>query len=392
MSEGEAGVNPEQEALRRRLECLVGVHFTEGNAVEVLRNGDQIFPAMLEAIRRARRTVDLMTFIYWQGRPAREFAEALCNRARAGLRVRVLIDALGGWHIEDGVVEAMEGAGVQVHWFRQPWVKSPFKQNHRCHRKVLIVDEEVGFTGGVGIAEEWCGDARDETEWRDTHFRLRGPVVDGLAAAFAQDWAETGVPMYDELDRFPQQPQPGTAVIQVVRGSASIGYDDLKRAWFVLIRSATRSIRLQTAYFTPERALLEELRAAVERGVEVDVMVPGPHWDKRVSRLVGESAYAELAAMGVRIWSFQPTMLHAKVMLMDRTVAFVGSSNVNRRSLDHDEEVALVVLDEATVATLDQHFDEDLARCRLIDTSRWQNRSRVQKALEVAVQPLRRWY
>ena len=385
-------VNPEQEALRRRLECLVGVHFTEGNSVEVLHNGDEIFPAMLEAIDGATSTVDFMTFVYWKGRPARDFARALSDRARAGLRVRVLIDAFGGWHIEEGCVDAMEAAGVQVEWFRKPWLKSPFKQNHRCHRKVLVVDEAVGFTGGVGIAEEWCGDARNEHEWRDTHFRLRGPVVDGLAAAFAQDWAETGGPLYDERDRFPLHAQSGGAVIQVVRGTATMGYDDLKRAWYVLIRSATRSIRLQTAYFSPDRDLLEELRAAVDRGVEVDVMVPGPHWDKRVSQLVGEANYAELAEMGVRVWTFQPSMLHAKVMLIDETVAFVGSSNANRRSLDHDEEVALVVLDDATVKTLERHFDEDLERSRQIDLARWQTRSRVQKALESAVLPVRRWF
>ena len=148
--------------LRRSLECLVGVHFTEGNAITVLRNGDEIFPAMLEAIRKAQHTVDLMTFVYWKGRPAQQFADALCDRARAGLRVRVLIDALGGIQIEDGIVEAMEDSGVDVHWYRKLWLNSPFKQNHRGHRKVCIIDETIGFTGGMGIAEEWGGDARNE--------------------------------------------------------------------------------------------------------------------------------------------------------------------------------------------------------------------------------------
>jgi cardiolipin synthase len=161
-----------------------------------------------------------MTFVYWKGRPAQQFADALCDRAKAGLRVRVLIDALGGIQIEDGIVEAMEDSGVDVHWYRKLWLNSPFKQNHRGHRKVCIIDETIGFTGGVGIAEEWGGDARNEKEWRDTHFRVEGPAVDGLAAAFIQDWAETGRPLYDERDRFPDQPQPGTAAIQVVRGSA----------------------------------------------------------------------------------------------------------------------------------------------------------------------------
>jgi cardiolipin synthase len=367
------------------------VHFTEGNQITVLRNGDEIFPAMLEAIRGAEHSVDLMTFVYWKGWPAREFADALCDRAHAGLRVRVLIDALGGLRIEKGIVKSMEDSGVDVHWFRKPWIKSPFKQNHRGHRKVCVVDEAIGFTGGVGIAEEWEGDARDQTEWRDTHFRVVGPAVDGLAAAFIQDWAETGRPLYDDRDRFPDQPQPGEAAVQVVRGSASIGWDDIHTVWYVLIRSARRRIRLQSAYFSPDDTLIAALKEAVGRGVEVDVLVPGPYADKRVAQLASESTYAQLASAGVRIWNYQPTMLHTKIMVVDSAAALVGSSNVNRRSLDHDEEVAMVVVDKASVDLLDRHFLEDLDRSRRIDLSRWENRSTTQRTLEVAVAPIRRW-
>lgn len=380
-----------ERQLRRTLECLIGIHFTEGNSITVLRNGDEIFPAMLEAIRNAQRTVDLMTYVYWKGQPAQDFANALADRARAGVRVRLLIDAVGGFRIEEGLVDAMAQAGVDVEWFRRPWLKSPLKQNHRCHRKVCIVDEHIGFTGGVGIAEEWCGDARDETEWRDTHFRVEGPAVDGLAAAFAQDWAETGRALYDERDRFPAQQQPGEAVIQVVRGSASIGWDDIHMVWYVLMRSARDRIQLQSAYFSPDQPLIEALATAAERGVEVDILVPGPHADKRVTQLASEATYAELVSRGVRIWNFQPSMLHTKVMIVDGTAALIGSSNVNRRSLDHDEEVSLVVLDQPTVHTLQRHFEEDRERSRAIDLTRWENRSAGQRLLETAVAPIRRW-
>ena len=377
--------------LRRSLECLVGVHFTEGNEITVLRNGDQIFPAMLEAIRGAEHSVDLMTFIYWKGWPAREFASALCDRAKAGRRVRVLIDALGGFHIESGVVASMAESGVDVHWFRKPWVKSPFKQNHRGHRKVCVVDETIGFTGGVGIAEEWEGDARDHTEWRDTHFRVVGPAVDGLAAAVIQDWAETGRPLYDERDRVPDQPQPGKAAVQVVRGSASIGWDDIHTVWHVLIRSAQERIRLQSAYFTPDRLLTDALKDAARRGAEVDVLLPGPYTDLRVAQLASEATYHELSQAGVRIWNYQPTMLHTKVMIVDSAAALVGSSNVNRRSLDHDEEIAMVVVDQPSVDLLDLQFRDDLDRSRRIDLTRWQRRSMSQKVLEAATTPIRRW-
>jgi cardiolipin synthase len=377
--------------LRRTLECLVGAAFTEGNAITVLRNGDQIFPAMLEAIREARHSVDLMTFVYWKGWPAQEFADALCERANAGLRVRVLIDALGGRSIEDGLIDAMDRSGVDVHWFRKPLRNSPFKQNHRGHRKLLVVDETIGFTGGVGIAEEWGGDARDEREWRDTHFRVEGPAVDGLAAAFVQDWAETGRPLYDERSRFPDQRKPGKAAIQVVRGSASIGWDDIHTVWYVLMRSARERIRLQSAYFSPDAALVEALMDAVGRGVEADVLLPGPYADKRVTQLASEATYSELGAAGVRIWNFQPSMLHTKVMVVDGAAALVGSSNVNRRSLDHDEEVALVVIDQPAVDLLDKQFLEDLERSRRIDLSRWENRGLRQRLKERAVAPIRRW-
>lgn len=380
-----------RKELRRSLECLVGVHFTEGNSIRVLRNGDEIFPAMLEAIRAAEHSVDLMTFVYWKGWPAREFADALCERAKAGLSVRVLIDALGGSQIEQGLVDAMEESGVDVHWFRKPWMKSPFKQNHRGHRKVCVVDETIGFTGGVGIAEEWAGDARNEAEWRDTHFRIEGPAVDGLAAAFVQDWAETGRPLYDGRRRFPDQPQPGVAAVQVVRGSASLGWDDTHTVWNVLIDSARRRIRLQTAYFSPDTSVTDALKDAAGRGVEVDILLPGPHMDKRVAQLAGEATYADLTSAGVRIWNYQPTMLHTKIMVVDDAAALIGSSNVNRRSLDHDEEVALVVIDPATVDTLTSHYVADLERSRRIDLTRWQNRPSSQRALEAAVSAIRRW-
>lgn len=385
------GTNAARQELRRTLECLVGAAFTEGNAITVLRNGNEIFPAMLEAIRAAEHSVDLMTFVYWKGWPAREFAEALSERARAGLRVRVLIDAFGGRLIEDGLIDSMEGAGVDVHWFRKPLRNSIFKQNHRGHRKLLVIDETIGFTGGVGIAEEWGGDARNPGEWRDTHFRVEGPAVDGLAAAFVQDWAETGRPLYDERSRFPAQPAAGKAVIQVVRGSASIGWDDIHTVWYVLMRSARERIRLQTAYFSPDEALVGALEEAVARGVEVDVLLPGPHADKRVTQLASEAIYADLTAAGVRIWNFQPSMMHAKVMVVDGAAALVGSSNVNRRSLDHDEEVAMVLIDEPSVDLLERQFLEDLEQSRRIDLSRWEQRGVSQRLKELAVRPIQRW-
>ncbi|WEH13670.1 phospholipase D-like domain-containing protein [Streptomyces sp. VNUA24] len=377
--------------IRRRLERLIGVAATEGNALTALRNGDEIFAAMLTAIHRAEHTVDMMTFVYWRGDIARAFAEALAERARAGVRVRLLLDGFGSRLIETEQLETMERAGVQVAWFRKPLYLSPLKQNHRCHRKVLVVDEEIAFTGGVGIAQEWCGDARDETEWRDTHVEVRGPAVDGVAAAFAQNWAECHDELFDERDRFIEHRPQGDAIVQVVRGSASIGWQDMQTLIRVMLESAEERFRLATAYFSPDVYFVGLLCAAARRGVRVEILLPGPHTDKRVCQLAGQHHYEQLIACGVKIYQYQPTMMHAKVITVDGVAALIGSTNFNRRSLDHDEEIMLAVLDDAFTSTLDDHFDADVQVSEPVRAGRWKRRSAVQRAREMAVQPIRRF-
>ncbi|MGW5733009.1 MULTISPECIES: phospholipase D-like domain-containing protein [Streptomyces] len=394
----EAGKRDERDVLderarraRRRLERLIGVAATEGNALVPLRNGDEIFAAMLDGIRSARHTVDMMTFVYWKGEIAQRFAEALAERAREGVRVRLMLDGFGSRLIEKDQLAMMEQAGVQVAWFRKPLYLSPLKQNHRCHRKVLVVDEETAFTGGVGIAEEWCGDARNPDEWRDTHVQVSGPAVDGLAAAFAQNWAECHDELFDDRDRFIHHAPQGEAVVQVVRGSASFGWQDMQTLLRVVIESAEERLRLATAYFAPDDYFIELLCAAARRGVEVEILLPGPHTDKRVCQLAGQRYYEDLTACGVKVYQYQPTMLHTKVITVDRTMALIGSTNFNRRSLDHDEEVMLAVLDQTFTATLDGHFTEDLEHSVLISPGRWKRRSILQRAREASVAPIRRF-
>jgi len=221
--------------------------------------------------------------------------------------------------------------------------------------------------------------------------RVRGPAVDGLMAAFAQNWAESGRDLYGDEDRFPLKSQAGRSVAQVVRGSASLGWDDLQTTFRVMLDSARERLRLATAYFAPDQFFLDRLCAAARRGVEVDVLLPGPHADKRVCQLASEATYETLTECGVRVWNFQPSMMHAKIMMVDGIAGLIGSSNFNRRSLDHDEEVLLVALDTEFVGTLERDFDADLERSRQIDLTRWRSRGPVQRALEVAVAPIRRF-
>ena len=359
---------PEPEEWRRILEGLLGIPATEGNQVEVLRDGVEIFPAMLEAVRAARDTVDFLTFVYWTGEIAHEFAAALCERARAGVRCRVVLDAVGARHLESGLIDAMQEAGVLVHWFRPLTEPSDLRHpGRRTHRKVLICDEEVGFTGGIGIAEEWDGSSDDGSGWRETQIRLRGPVVDGLRAAFADDWLDSGHPLMDERDRFPQQPTGGATTAMVVRGESEEGFSDIALLRRVLFQRATDRIRITTPYLAPDADTMRVLLEAAERGVTVEALVPGPNNDKIVARLVTEHRYDQMLASGIHVHEFAPTMMHAKVLTIDGVLAVVGSANLNHRSLRLDEEIDVVIFDPEVVAELDRHADTDYTRSKRIE-------------------------
>jgi cardiolipin synthase len=375
---------------RRALEGVVGIPATEGNRVTVLHNGCEIFPAMLDAIRGAEYAIDFLTFVYWKGEIGTEMADALSRRAQGGVRVRVLLDAWGSRPIEGNLIDDMTQAGVQVRWFR-PLSRVRLREvNHRTHRKVLVIDESVAFTGGVGISDLWNGDARNEHEWRDTHFKVEGPAVDGLRAAFLDNWAETDRAIFDVgCDHFPNQPTPGQSVVQCVRGASATGGSDLTSVFRTLLQLTQRRLRVTTAYFVPDDDLAQRLCDAATRGVQVQILLPGPFADKRFVQLAAEVDYEDLLTSGVELWNFQPSMMHAKTMTVDGLVANVGSANFNTRSLNCDEEINMVIFDRSLVRTLDRHFDDDLERSVRIDPSRWKRRSRLQRVKEKLVAPLR---
>ncbi len=378
--------------LRRTIEGIIGVPATEGNQIEVLHNGVEVFPAMLEAIDGAQRCIDFLTFVYWKGAIGTKFAERLAARAKEGLRVRLLLDGFGCNPIDRELVTMMDDAGVHVRWFRPLPRFRLGSVNHRTHRKVLVVDEGTGFTGGIGIADEWDGDARNEHEWRDTHFRIRGPAVDGLRAAFLDNWAETDPVLFDPAyDHFPDQAKHGTTTAMCVRGASETGWSDMATLFRALMQVAEKSIKLTTAYFVPDGELMDRLCDSADRGIEVQILLPGPHADKRFAQLAGESSYAQLLEHGVQIWRYLPTMLHAKVMTVDGIVANIGSANFNNRSVALDEEINVVAFDADLVATLDRHFDEDLERSARIEEGQWDDRSLRQRVLESVVRPFRRF-
>jgi cardiolipin synthase len=388
--EGDAGLDASE--VLRVLTAVSGVPVSRGNRLELLRNGDEIFPAMLDAIESAERSVDLLTFVYWSGDIAGRFATTLALAARRGVRVRVLLDALGAKSIERAVVERMRSAGCDVRYFRPPDPRHPLKATHRTHRKVLVCDETVGFTGGVGIADEWSGDGRSDGCWRDTHVRLLGPAVAGLRASFLDNWIETDSTIFQPaFDHFPETGAPGDSSVQVIKGSAEPGWNDVSISVRALIELARRTIRITTAYFVPDDDLQMRLIRASERGVDVSLLLPGPHADKRFVQVAGEKRYRELLDRGVQVHSYQPSMLHAKVMTVDRAAAVIGSANFNHRSTHLDEEVNLIVFDGAVAAELDDDFDADLGYSEELDPRRWRRRSLPQRLLEQGIDLARPW-
>lgn len=388
----------QRDRLRRALEGALGVPFTRGNTVTPLRNGAEIFPAMLDAIEEARWSVDFETFVYWTGDIARRFAHALAAAARRGVRVRVLLDGVGSIPMPRDVQAVLDESPALCRTFRPPNPLRFWEVDHRSHRKILVCDDRVGFTGGVGIAEEWEGDARNPDEWRETHFRVRGPVVRLLRAAFVEHWLATSTTDDPDAARsVPSPPReegprclnsladggPGPAEVQLVRSTAGVGWNDARSLLRALISAAERRLRIATAYFVPGADLVTLLCEAAERGVAVLIMNPGPHVDHRISQLAGERVYADLLEAGVRIFRYQRTMLHVKAVTVDGVLSCVGSVNLNRRSLLKDDEVALNVLDPSLTAALDTDFDADLKECEEVSEARdWSDRSLVQRTGE----------
>ena len=380
------------EQLCRVLTAVSGVQVTPGNQVDLLHNGDEIFPAMLDAIDEAERSIDLLTYIYWAGEIGTEFAQRLARRARDGLRVRVLLDGVGAKPIDRSLVDRMTSAGVDVRFFRPPDPRHPFLATHRTHRKVMICDERVGFTGGVGIADQWLGDGRSEGSWRDTHARVRGPAVAALRAAFLGNWVETEHMLFDpRFDQFPPLDRDGDTEVQVIKGTAEPGWNDVSMTVRSLVELADERVRITTAYFVPDDDLLLRLCRAAERGVDVQLLVPGPHADKRFVQLAGEACYRPLLDAGVQVWCYQPSMLHAKVLTVDGSVAVLGSANLNQRSTSLDEEVVLVAFDENVAGVLDRQFDADLGFSEAIDLGRWGRRSLWQRGRERVMNVAQPW-
>jgi cardiolipin synthase len=377
------------EQFERSMGGLLQPNIQGGNSVTPLLNGDRIFPAMLEAIRSARKTITFETFIYWSGRIGEEFAEALAERAKAGVKVHVLLDWLGSKKMEERYVERMERAGVEVMRYHPLKWFNAWRVNHRTHRKLLVVDGTVGFTGGVGIADEWTGDAQDPGHWRDSHFRLEGPSVAQMQAAFMDNWMKTHETVLHGVDYFPRLENAGSCKAQVFMSSPAEGSESVRLMYLMSIASARESIQIASAYFVPDDLSVQMLVDATKRGVKVEIIVPGEHIDTHVVRRAGRSRWGPLLEAGVILYEFQPTMYHCKVMVVDGLWTTVGSTNFDNRSFRLNDEANLNVLDPDFARTQVEAFERDKARSRRVTLEQWRSRPWSEKLKERAAGLLR---
>ena len=352
-----------------------GVPLLPGNRVDILNNGDQFYPSMLDAIASAELSITIEAYIYWAGEIGLVFARALAAKARSGVKVKILLDAVGSASIGDDILETLEAGTCQVAWYNPIRSYTFGRFNHRTHRKSLIIDGRIAFTGGAGIADHWRGDAEDPSHWRDIQVRLEGPAVTPLQTGFAENWLQTtwelvSGPLYYP----PHTDNAGPYAVQTIMSSPEIGASTVRTMYYLSIISARRSLFIANAYFVPDAAAIDALIESKRRGVDVRIMVSGAHNDNWLARQNSLRLFGRLLAAGVEILEYNRTMLHQKTMVVDDLWATVGTTNFDNRSFAHNEENNVCFYDRRLAGILRDAFMADLAGCERVDPERWRHR------------------
>ncbi|WP_157510253.1 phospholipase D-like domain-containing protein [Lysobacter sp. Root559] len=374
---------------RREMGTLLGPSLLSGNRVTGLQNGDEIFPAMLQAIRSARRTIAFETYIYWSGDTGRAFSQALSERARAGVQVYLTVDWLGSSKMDAAQIEEMKRAGVHIRQYRPLAWYNLDRVNNRTHRKLLIVDGTVGFTGGVGIADQWQGHAQDPQHWRESHFRVEGPVVAQMQAGFNDNWVKsTGVVLHG-AGFYPPLTRAGDMDAQLFISSPAGGSDSMHLMVLMAIAASERTIDLAAAYFVPDDLVRRALLDARRRGVRIRILVPGEHTDSDAVRLASKAQWETLIQAGIEFYEYRPTMMHIKMLIVDGELVSVGSTNFDIRSFRLNDEASLNVYDRSFAADMTAVFDADLRQSRRYTLQDWRDRPWKERLFEKFVLPLK---
>jgi cardiolipin synthase len=356
---------------RRSLDVLGNEMVPYNNAV-LLENGDGSFPAMLGAIRAARESINMELFIFNEGKIATEFAHALADKAREGVEVRLLLDDFGSH--PGPLSDLMEKAGVKLRWYKPLRIYSIYKLGKRTHRKILTVDGRIGFTGGFAIDDRWRGNAGNPDEWRDTNVQVEGPVVAQLQAIFMEDWVHTTGEVLHGSEQFPPTPAGGTMLAQAIASSRSDSSSKAKLLYYMAIQAARKTIWIENAYFVPDGQIRRGLVHAVERGVDVRVLVPGPHIDVPIVRAASRFHYGELLDGGVKIYEYRPTMMHNKVMVVDGIWTTIGSINFVNRSMRKNAEANVAIYDQGFAALVEKSILADLEKSEIFTRAKWKKR------------------
>jgi cardiolipin synthase len=372
----------------REMGALLGPPLLAGNTVEALQNGDEIFPSMLEAIRGARRSVTFETYIYWSGEIGKEFAQALSERAGAGVKVHVLLDWAGSLKMEDRLLDGMREAGVVIERFHPLHWYHLARLNNRTHRKILVVDGRVAFTGGVGVADHWLGHAQDPDHWRDAHFRFEGPVVAQAQSVFNDNWIKATGEVLRGDAYFPALEPAGDVPAQMFASSPSGGSESMHLMFLMAIAAAERTIDLAASYFVPDQLIIDALLGARRRGVAIRIITPGEHIDSDTVKHASRRYWGDLLQEGVEIHEFEPTMFHCKVFIVDHWLVSVGSTNFDVRSFRLNAEASLNTYDGAFAEHMTEVFEQDLTRCRRITHAEWKRRPLWDRFRERLVIPL----
>ena len=378
-----------EASFRSTLVGFTGGSVVGGNRVDVLLNGEEVFPAKLEMIRSARKTISYAQYVFEEGAPAADTAQALADRCRAGVKVHVLVDAVGSLMMPQQYRDWMTEAGCQVVSYRPltPWTID--RVNYRNHRRILVVDGRVGITGGSGTSGKWSGNGREEGQWRDTDIRVEGPVVSQLQGAFAENWLEATGTALGGPEYFPWPIESkGTVQSQVVRSSPAGGSAAVYTMFLLAMASARRSIYITNPYFVPDDKMIDTLIHARERGVRVVLILPGTI-DHNLVRQASRSQLGRLLRAGIQVYEYRAALLHAKTMVIDSIWATVGSTNLDRRSFDLNEELNLVVYDAEVARRLERVFVDDLERSHEVTYQQWASRGVWSRFLEVLSLPVR---
>jgi cardiolipin synthase A/B len=354
---------------------LTGAPILNGNSAEVLQNGDGFFPLLFEDIAKAKESIHLETYVWWKGEICDRLAHTLADKARQGVEVRLTLDATGSGKGDDELFEEMEKAGVKISYYHPIRIRDLGLINNRTHRKVAIFDGKVAYVFGHGMAQEWTGHGQDEEHWRDTGVRLQGPIVNAVQGTFAENWVEMTAEVVAGDKYFPRLPTTGNIRAHMTASSPNGGVARLELLYKLAIASAQKELIIENPYFIPDQELVDLLGHAVERGVDVKVMVPGHVTDSSVVRHAGHGQFEQLLRRGVKIFEYQKTLNHQKIMIIDGLWSQVGSANFDDRSLDINDEASVGLIDPSVATQLKDAFEADLRNCTQVNLETWNQRS-----------------